>query len=244
MTVAIFLWAGAYIMDGAHQRFMTGNSAWLADHLIVYAVSQIGSDARNPFRQPVGNVNTPLQTYDFDLRKIGSILNQGASAKAYELHQLNENYGPSGKKVRQVTGSTHPITAYFLPWGDGTTYCGQLGINADYFFTPTLNGCTFAYNGAGPNPSVAHANFVDATTRTDQAAIDADLLGKFGAAAAQTLIKATYKPPVYAHGAMDYRAMVIGIRSGNSWNFYYQNYFVGLNNNTLVHTGVGLCTPI
>lgn len=231
-------------MDGANQRFMNGNATWLADHLIVYAVSQTGSDARNPFKQAVGTINTPLPVHSFDLRKIGSIINQGVQAKAYELRELNENVGPGGKKVRKVTGSTHPIDAYFLPWGDGQTYCGQLGVNADYFFTPTLNGCTFAYDGAGPNPSVAHSNFVDVATTTDQAAIDNDLLAKFGVAPAVTVIKGAYKPAVYANGAMDYRAMVIGIRTGNSWNFYYQNYHVGLQGGNIVYTGVGLCTPI
>jgi hypothetical protein len=228
-------------MNGANQRFMAGKTNWLASHLIVYSVTQAGSDTRNPFRQALGSVNTTLPIHQFDLRKIGDIINNGGAAKAYELRELNEQVGNT---ARNVTGSTHPINAYFLPWGDGSTFSGQLGINAEYFFTPTLNGCTFAHEGNGPNVSVAHANFVGGNQLTDQNAINNDLAQKFGHAPATTLIKTNYKPAVYAQGAMDYRAMVIGVRTGNNWSFYYQNYHVGLNNNKMVYTGVGLCTQI
>src|SRR5215469_5973769 len=99
-------------MDGANQRFMAGKTNWLASHLIIYSVAQTGQPGNNPFNQGPGNVNTPLDTHDFDLRKIGDIINNGAAAKAYELHELNENVGKAGT-ARNVTGSTRPIRAYF-----------------------------------------------------------------------------------------------------------------------------------
>ncbi len=231
-------------MDGSNQRFMNGGAAWLANHLIVYGVNKTGG-SDNPFGQGIGTIGTELPVHDFDLRKIGDIMNQGNAAKAYELRKLTETIG-SGKatKARKITGSTNEIQAYFLPWGRGSTFRGQLGVNADYFFTPTLNGCTFAHTGAGPNPSVAHSNFVDPlTTMADQNAMNADLTNVFGGGMPpNTLIKATYKHP--AVGLEDFKATVVGIRTGNTWNFYYQNYKVDLVQGNLVNSGVSMCVQI
>jgi hypothetical protein len=107
-----------------------------------------------------------------------------------------------------------------------------------------MNGCTIAHSGNGPNPSVAHSNFVNpVTTMSDQNAMDNDLTAVFGGAMPpQTLIKATYKHP--AIGLEDFKATVIGIRTGNSWSFYYQNYKVDLVGGSLVSSGVNLCVPI
>ncbi len=231
-------------MDGANQRFITQKAAWLTDHMILYAVAK-GTTNGNPYNQNLGAIGTALPTFDFDLRKVSKIINGGGSAKMYELQGLGEGIG-TGKnfKARKTSDSTHAIRAYFLPWGTGYTFCGQLGNAADFFFTPTVNGCTFAHSGNGPNPSVAHSNFVQ-NQLIDQAAIDNDLVTKFGGAMpAHTLIKTTYKQAPVANVADDYRATVIGIRSGNSWSFYYQNYSVLLVPGKLVYTGINLCVPI
>lgn len=234
-------------MDGANQRFMNRKAAWLADHLILYAVDK-GTTNKNPYNQGLGTVGTELPTYDFDLRKVGKIINSGGGdAKMYELQGLNEGIGTGRNfKARKTSGSTHAITAYFVPWGTNMTFCGRLGTAADYFFTPTVNGCTFAHSGNGPNPSVAHSNFVDDTTQLiDQNAIDADLTTKFGGVLpARTLIKTTYKQPPVANVADDYRATVIGIRTGNTWRFYYQNYSILLVTGALRYSGVNLCVQI
>lgn len=230
-------------MDGANQRFMAGKTGWLANHLIIYGVNKTGG-SDNPFAQGLSNVNTELPVHQFDLRKVGDIINGGNAAKAYELRKLTEQIG-SGRdtRARNVGRNTHAINAYFLPWGRQSTFCGQLGVNADYFFTPTLNGCTFAHSGNGPNPSVAHSNFVDANTMADQNAMDADLALAFGGnAPPHTLIKINYKLP--AVGLEDFKATVVGIRTGNNWAFYYQNYKVDLQGGQLIHSGVNLCVPI
>jgi len=39
-------------------------------------------------------------------------------------------------------------------------------------------------------------------------------------------------------------SMVVGIRTGNSWDFYYQHYYVGLAGGKIVSTGINLCVPI
>lgn len=234
-------------MDGANQRFMEGKERWLANHLIVYNASRATGGA-NPFNQNLGTVDTELPVQEFDLRKIGSMQTEaGGSAKEYELRLLRETDNkPDGSAgTRKVTGSTHAIRAYFLPWGGGRTYCGKLGINAEYFFTPTLNGCTFGWRGHGPSPSVAHSNFANPVTQqADQNAMDADMTTKFGGSLpAHMLVKTDYKrAPI---GLEDYRSTVVGIRAGNTWHFYYQNYKAeSLGGGKVTKTGIGLCIPI
>ena len=228
-------------MNGANKSFMKSPTDWLASNLIVYNVSQAGHGSDNPFGQQLGTIGTELPTEDFDLRKLGSIVNAGGKAKEYDLKQLDEAVNKKGK-ARKVSDNTHVIKAYFLPWGPGQTYSGKLGANASYFFTPTLNGCTFAYSGSASAPSVAHSNFVDANTITDQNAIDTDLAAKFGGAAPAT----TYVKTDYKRGGpkMDYRAMVVGVREGTDWSFYVQEYSVDLHKGGLVREGVNLCKQI
>lgn len=238
-------------MDGANQRFMTGKAQWLADHMILYAVNK-KSTSGDPFGQGhTASINTELPIQDLDLRKVGNVINNGVPGKCYELRGLSEFTGAKGDKARSTSRSTHIIRAYFLPWGPNQTYCGTLGANADFFFTPTLNGCTFAYQSYGPNARVAHSNFVNpATQLVDQNLMDADLAAKFGGAPPNTLVKTTYK--ALAGGVLpvntiaDWRATVIGIRTANSWSFYYQNYEVSTNTATYVHTttALNLCTLI
>jgi hypothetical protein len=237
---------------------MNGKAAWLANHLIVYSVNSKGSAQAgdNPFNQNVSTVGTTLPIHEFDLRKIGDIINvpvasggQGGTAKAYALHKLTGDTGNSRRPGDDtISKSTHPIRAYFLPWGTGYTFCGRLGTGANFFFTPTINGCTFAHDGGGPNPSVAHSNFVNLGV-VDQTAINADLARVFGHAPASTVIRSDYKPAVALAGTLDYRATVVGIRNGNSWNFYYQRYtqdlvhFPGVGSKN-VQQGYQLCVPI
>src|SRR5262249_49229093 len=134
---------GGLAVDGANERFMNNGAAWLANHLMVYNVrNPAGGNANNPWGQGLGTVNTTLPIQSFDLRKIGAIINLGNAAKAYELCGLGDNVVTAAGPALRVTGSyTHSIDAYFLPWDGNHTYSGQLGINARYFFTPTLNGC-------------------------------------------------------------------------------------------------------
>jgi len=47
---------------------------------------------------------------------------------------------------------------YWLPWGNGKVYLGQLGTAYDYFFTYTINGCGVLIGGTQAQPIVVHAN--------------------------------------------------------------------------------------
>jgi hypothetical protein len=227
-------------MQGANNRFILNKAEWLKRHLMIYDVN---AGAPNPYKQEAGNVGTPLPIFEFDLRKIGAIINDDdTTAKEYRLVKMSETIRINGPN-RTVGDRTNIIKAYFLPWGPGATYCGKLGIDADFFFTPTLNGCTFAVNGAGPAVSVAHSNFVNPSTQmVDQTLIDNDLKQKFGGTPGACLVKTDYRPQ--SSGLTDHKAMVIGIREGNDWKFYYQRYTNAYIKDKYVNVGVDLCVPI
>ncbi len=211
-------------MDGANKRFMHGKEQWLQNHLILYNVANA---AANPWMDPLVPANPALElpVYDFDLRKLPDIQDStGAVMKAYALTALT-HLGDA----RAVGALTHALRAYFLPWGTNQTYRGRLGANADFFFTPTLNGCTFAADGAGATPMVAHSNHVNVAAQTvNQAQINADLAGIYGAGGPGRIIhRNAYK--AHAVGTEDYRVTIIGIRGAAGWRFYYQRYQTDIN---------------
>jgi hypothetical protein len=210
-------------MDGANKRFIHGKKEWLENHLILYKAR---GGMANPFQDPVTPTeNKPLPIYSFDLRKIASVTDgSGKEMKAYELHVL---------EGRKTHWSTHAIRAYFLPWGSNSSYHGRLGSDADFFFTPTMNGCSFAAQGAN-EPVVTHSNHVD-EQQIDQGRIDQDLQNIYQGVGGpdRTLKRNDYKPTGQAdpEGPLeDYMVTLVGIRSGTGWDFLYQRYKTGLQN--------------
>ena len=53
-----------------------------------------------------------------------------------------------------------PISAYWCPWGNNSCWSVQLGNDADYFFTPTMDGCSLSIS-SGASPLVSHGNYRD-----------------------------------------------------------------------------------
>jgi metal-dependent amidase/aminoacylase/carboxypeptidase family protein len=53
---------------------------------------------------------------------------------------------------------TGTANCYWLPWGTGKVYVGQLGGDHEYFFTYTINGCGVFIGGTETHPLIAHAN--------------------------------------------------------------------------------------
>jgi hypothetical protein len=212
-------------MQGANQDFMKNKAAWLQDNIVFYNVGHAA--LANPLAQTAdtGGAAGELPIAAFDLRPIPSVKDAANKKyKAYAFHQMPDLTGSSKNKARKVGGFTHALNAYFLAWGSGKTYEGLLGTNADYFFTPTVNGCSFAASSNAMNPRVAHSNHANlATQLIDQGRIDADLNNIFGVAGPDlALRKADYKgPPV---GTSDYLATIIGFRTATGWEFYYQRY--------------------
>jgi hypothetical protein len=211
-------------MDGANKQFISKKAAWLKDNMIFYNVNH--TSAANPFNQALVAPGTGgiLPIAEFDLRKIPSVKDAANKTyKAYYLHQLDDLTGAKKNVARDVGKHTHAINAYFLAWGSHKTYEGLLGNGADFFFTPTVNGCSFAAtNGAAPR--VVHSNHANrATQKIDQGLIDADLGAIFGVGGPDVALrKADYKGA--AVGTADYMASIVGIRSHTGWTFYYQRY--------------------
>jgi len=190
-------------MKGANKAFLDQKDRWLLNNLLVYQV----------MTPPTGS---PNNVYSFDLWRIGTIQDGAGTAKTmYELHQINERL----IKDKADRSSNH-IRAYFLPWTTGQTKSMQLGTDADFFFTPTLTGCTFAA-ASGQNPTVAHSNYVTGTGTVDQTTIDNDLNTLYGAAPIRKVEKTQYKTGT---NASDFLATVVGFRTSAGWNFYYQRY--------------------
>jgi hypothetical protein len=219
-------------MQGANADFMKKKSAWLQNNMIFYKV-QMG--AANPMKQTADTAGAggELPIAALDLRPIPAIKDTASNTvKAYQLFMMNEIVGT---KTRVVGRNTHTINAYFLAWGSQKTYEGTLGTNADYFFTPTVNGCSFAASSGGMTPRVAHSNHSNlATQLIDQNHIDADLNTIFGVGGPDlALRKADYKGPVV--GTSDYMATIIGFRTGTGWSFYYQRY----RQDTVHKAGIG-----
>jgi hypothetical protein len=86
------------------------------------------------------------------------------------------------KRVTVTAGDDN--NCYWLPWGEGYLYWGQLGDAYNYFFTYTINGCGVVIGGERDAPVVFHANLD--CDRLNQVAIAASKLppsesGKFAA---------------------------------------------------------------
>lgn len=142
-------------------------------------------------------------------------------------------------RVREAAGTANMFSnrfnAYYLPFfaNDFRTMTldpNQFPPGAVYFFTDTVNGCSFAA-GPGQNPKVGHFNRtvggLDPGAAIDQAAMNHDIAFEFHGGTDVKLTKATYKP-----GTPDY-ATVFGIRNAAGWDFYWQGprTWVGMVNN-------------
>jgi hypothetical protein len=62
------------------------------------------------------------------------------------------------QRIEVAAGGKDSPNCYWLPWGTGKLYMGQLGGAHDYFFTYTINGCGVLIGGTDTQPQVAHAN--------------------------------------------------------------------------------------
>jgi hypothetical protein len=92
--------------------------------------------------------------------------------------------GLQGKTQRVEVAEGGTANCYWLPWGSGKVFMGQLANAYEYFFTYTINGCGVMIGGTPAQPLVVHANLE--SDRLDQAVADAMKLGpKAGAAAAR-----------------------------------------------------------
>ncbi len=136
------------------------------------------------------------------------------------------------------------VNCYWLPWGEGKIYMGQLGPDHEFFFTYTINGCGVIIGGTQAQPVVGHANL--ACQRLDDAVTDALKLGPAAAGAAAAKAQAIIYDQFYGNLAakliqddrlsgarlemvtpqqylVDAKAgfgAVFGVNKGGAWEFY------------------------
>jgi len=126
--------------------------------------------------------------------------------------------------------ASNAFYAYYLPYAPNQTRQMNLGTGAKFFFTDKIDGCTLAAGtNGGVNPLVIHMNQQTATGRIDQPAIDNTIQGLYGTNPFAQLSLPDYISPEEYHfknnpnsTAVKTNVTVIGIRTGQNWNFYYQ----------------------
>jgi len=126
-------------------------------------------------------------------------------------------------------GDVGAFAAYICPYEDNAVHAKYLGSAADFMFTGDMDGCTFGIgipNGGG-GVRVAHANERNmvggsqwapnfAPQRVAQT-LDLQRVG----ASQHTLQPRTYRDN--APRGSEFKAVTIGLRIGNKWEFYYQH---------------------
>lgn len=152
-----------------------------------------------------------------DLVKSPSMGGLNAAGKSIPVYEVLKANGPPSTH-------SHRFRAYYLPYRGNDIRTMRLdpadhgNADADYFFTDSLNGCSFAA-GPGAHPKVGHFNRtvggVDGAP-IDQATIDHDIGAEFAGGAMHRIEKTDYK-----NDAADY-ATVLGVRNNAGWNFWVQ----------------------
>jgi hypothetical protein len=142
----------------------------------------------------------------------------------------------------------HPIRAFWLPWSSDSSWSAQLGPQADFFFTPTMDGCSLAIS-SGAAPVVTHSNYKS----TQNANVASEGLTKYriqqqhaalGVDVQRALLKGQYAASANQKTrGINQLVTVVGIRNttANTWTFYWQRRKVilgdparGTHNRTLL----------
>ena len=185
--------------------------------------------------------NVAAGVYDFDLFKTPHRAQIAGTNRRADIYQLKE----WGTKVRDqqitntATGFTvaykkpkyaHPITAYWVPWSSGSCWSVQLGNDADFFFTPTMDGCSLAIS-SGASPIVTHGNYKKLAdpTKASQGRTLTEITTHHtvthGSDVNRSLLKNQYVASVTDKTAgRNNLVTVVGFRDtvANTWSFYWQ----------------------
>ena len=113
------------------------------------------------------------------------------------------------------------LTAYICNYQANNHRSDLIGTHADYCFTTTLNGCTFAVGPVQPGNlrRVSHANTGGNTNLQRQQTRTAQQSGNLAGIA--LLEPADYRR---LSATLAISATVFGIRTGLAWQFYFQTY--------------------
>lgn len=188
-----------------------------------------------------GTVNSGV--YDFDLFKMptrGTVHNAAGTVSVYQLKEWGTKERDQKTNLNKVANTftvtfkkpkyAHPIRAYWVPWSSGSCWSVQLGNDADFFFTPTMDGCSLSIS-SGVSPIVTHGNYKGITdpTRASQSRtlrkIREHHVNTLGSDVNRSLRKNRY---VAGHAlktqGLNNLVTVVGFRNTTtgSWAFYWQ----------------------
>lgn len=188
-------------------------------------------------------INVSVQEKDNSLDLITESINlyqlptDSATRSIYLVEDINNVYRFQPEKAKKAT----EFNTYFLPWNSGEAYMLKLADDADYFFTPQLNGCCVMINGTRQNPVIIHANYDSERLQIDIEGMSLEEQLKayrkhqfkqytrfYGNMAHQLIddnifdsqaATSIFDPEFYlSHGGL---ASVFGIRKNGEWTFYY-----------------------
>ena len=106
---------------------------------------------------------------------------------------------------------------YWLPYDQDFKHVVVLESDADVMFTPAMDGCSFGFtNHGGGVYSASHGNLQTPMGRIDEAGLRQGM--RFHKS---TLHKSDY---MNVPGQTDVKVTMVGVRKGNKWRFFYQQY--------------------
>lgn len=211
-------------MKKQNKKYKDDKSAYLTGHLLNFVVVRVPGD-QGTAHNNIANLWEHDGVEDFDLAPNDIMKvedSTGAAIKASDLNRLGARRVAGTTDIVESGHFTKPISAYYLPFKAGEGHTMQLGANADYFFTPTLNGCTFVC-GTGNNPQVSHLNLQNINGQIDQTAMNNMALAIHGANTQFYVRRADYKDLAMGQSE-DLQCMVVGFRGHTRWVFYRQRY--------------------
>lgn len=138
--------------------------------------------------------------------------------------------------------SDQTVQAYWLPYAPGNTYSLILGNEADFVFTPTMNGCTFAVSGSNaPRAMATHLNYQkhtdDGSMKIDQAKIDDRVDAIYGTTNTAVIRKADY---ISDGGGQELTTFGWRSPATDNWKFYTQQRYMK-NFRSLKHMPTQCC---
>jgi hypothetical protein len=219
-------------MEKQNAKFMERKATFLDQKLIKFGVVRSAGDQGDAHAAHAHVYeHDEIAEFDLALDATQPVQNAGGNViKAVVLNRFGQRYKPGGNGVIKAQGGySKPISAYYLPFKPGEGHMMQLGNAADYFFTPTLNGCTFACGTGALTPTVSHLNLQNVHGAINQPAMDAMVLTIHGVNTQFVVRRADYKD--IAMGAQeDLQAMIVGFRGMLGWKFHMQKFKVDFAN--------------
>lgn len=203
------------------------------------AIMTTGRLANQGAAVPVPAATKAAGIYDFDLIKDHTTAEITLNGRPTQIPIYKLKAWGNKVRDRKVLASgaveykkpkyAHTLSAFWLPWSSDASWSVQLGAQADYFFTATMDGCSLAIS-SGASPIVTHANYKS----TQNANVASEGLTRhrinqqhtaLGTDVQRTLMKSQYVASANQKTrGINHMVTVIGFRNptANTWSFYWQ----------------------